>query len=436
MKYYSTKNQKLKVSFREAVLKGLPPDNGLYMPEEIPRLPDTFYKELNHYSFREIALTVARLFIGNEIEESALKKIIEQSVYFPAPVITLSSNRYYQELFHGPSLAFKDFGAGFMAQVMQYFLSQKDQETTILVATSGDTGAAVATGFYNVPNVRVFILYPSGKVSQLQELQLTTWGNNITAIEVNGVFDDCQALVKEAFLDEYLNKHINLSAANSINIARLIPQSFYYFEGYKQLEDQTKPTAFVVPSGNFGNLTAGLFAKKMGLPVSQFIAATNKNDTFPQYLKTGKFSPRASETTISNAMDVGNPSNFSRITDLYCSTWNNITADIKAYSITEEETIKTIQDTYTYYNYTADPHGAVGIAALNKFLTQNPKYRGVVLGTAHPAKFLKEMTGIIDKNNIDIPSNLLFFKNKQKQSIKIEPMFKELKKLLLNMHNF
>ena len=218
-----------------------------------------------------------------------------------------------------------------MAQVMQYFLSQKDQETTILVATSGDTGAAVATGFYNVPNVRVFILYPSGKVSQLQELQLTTWGNNITAIEVNGVFDDCQALVKEAFLDEYLNKHINLSAANSINIARLIPQSFYYFEGYKQLEDQTKPTAFVVPSGNFGNLTAGLFAKKMGLPVSQFIAATNKNDTFPKYLKTGKFSPIASETTISNAMDVGNPSNFSRITDLYCSTLNNITADIKAY---------------------------------------------------------------------------------------------------------
>lgn len=432
MQLYSTNSPDRYVTLREAVFRGLPPDNGLYMPLDIPTLPSSFFRDLPGLSFQEIAFEVAHALIQDAVPVKHLHDIIQKALYFPAPLVELDNQRYYLELFHGPSLAFKDFGARFMAQLMQFFLSYEEKETTILVATSGDTGAAVAAGFYGVPNIQVIILYPSKKVSELQEKQLTTWGGNVQALEVQGTFDDCQRMVKEAFLDKSIQQRINLSSANSINIARLIPQSFYYFEGYKQLPRSEEETVFVVPSGNFGNLTAGLMAQKMGLPVSRFIAATNKNRVVPDYLQAGLFLPRPSVKTLSNAMDVGNPSNFDRILDLYCSTWNIIRDNIRGYAISEDETLTSIKTTFESFNYIPDPHGAVGLSALNKYLSENPSARGVVLGTAHYAKFLNETKGVIPSEKLKLPGALEKVLHKPKTSTLLPPTHLALKEFLLS----
>ncbi len=416
MRLYSTKNTSNFVSLQEAVFKGLPDDNGLFMPESIPQLPDSFLNNLKGYSFQEIGFEICRhLFVG-AIPESDLRSIIENSITFPAPLVKLNEELYILELFHGPSLAFKDFGARFMAQLMSYFNQGNDQELVILVATSGDTGGAVAAGFYKTTGIRVVILYPSGKVSHLQEKQLTTLGENITAIEVDGTFDDCQSLVKQAFLDKDLTQKIRLSSANSINIARLVPQSFYYFEAYKQLPDDGKPVVFCIPSGNFGNLTAGLFAKRMGLPVHQFIAATNANDVVPMYLSSGEYTPRTSVPTLSNAMDVGNPSNFARMLDLYCSTWNNIKNDIKGYAFTDKKTEEAMRRVYQAHGYVLDPHGAVGVLALEAYQSRNTGTKGVVLETAHPSKFLPDVERILN-HKIEVPERLAILSEKEEDSV-------------------
>ncbi len=415
MNLYSTKNKKHVVSLKEAVLKGLPPDNGLYMPERISQLPKEFIDNLSDYTFAEIAFEVSKNLIGEYIPESDLKTIIDKSINFPAPVVSLNDSMHILELFHGPSLAFKDFGARFMAQLMSYFNKGEQKELVILVATSGDTGGAVAAGFYKTPGVKVVILYPSGKVSMLQEKQLTTLGENIEAVEINGTFDDCQAIVKQSFLDKELNSSIRLSSANSINIARLIPQSFYYFEAYKQLKHK-KDVVFCIPSGNFGNLTAGLFAKKMGLPIHHFIAATNANDVVPEYLFSGEYQPRPSVRTISNAMDVGSPSNFARMMDLYGSTWNIIKKDISGYFFYDEETRQGVKEVYDKFNYTIDPHGAVGYLALKEYQKENPNTNGVILETAHPSKFIDDMEDIL-KTDIHIPERLAVLKSKKKNSV-------------------
>ena len=423
MRLYSTKNPSKFVSLKEAVFKGLPEDNGLFMPEFIPQLPTDFLENLKNHSFQSIAFEVSRHLLsggsslGSEIiSDNDLKEIIEKSIDFPAPVVRLDDDTHILELFHGPSLAFKDFGARFMAQLMAYFNKKDDKELVILVATSGDTGGAVAAGFYKALGIKVVILYPSGKVSMLQEKQLTTLGENITALEVQGTFDDCQALVKKAFLDSELTSKISLSSANSINIARLIPQSFYYFEAFKQVDNtKGKPLVFSIPSGNFGNLTAGLFAKKMGLHIHKFIAATNLNASVPKYLKTGDFQPHPSVRTLSNAMDVGNPSNFARMLDIFGSTWNNMAADIKGYSYDDVDTKTAMVEVFQKYNYVLDPHGAVGYLALKEFQKENDVV-GVVLETAHPAKFLDDVEIILNKK-IDIPERLASLADKKKESI-------------------
>jgi threonine synthase len=428
MRLYSTKNTTKFVSLQEAVFKGLPEDNGLYMPESLPHLPEDFIKNLKNHSFQEIGFEICKHLLAGAIPENDLREIIEKSITFPAPVVKLDDETHILELFHGPSLAFKDFGARFMAQLMSYFNRGDDRELVILVATSGDTGGAVAAGFYKTPGIRVVILYPSGKVSNLQEKQLTTLGENISAIEVNGTFDDCQALVKQAFLDEDLTKKIRLSSANSINIARLIPQSFYYFEAFKQLEDDGKPVVFCVPSGNFGNLTAGLFAKKMGLPIHRFIAATNANDVVPEYLETGVYAPRPSVPTLSNAMDVGNPSNFARMLDLYCSTWNNLKEEITGYAFNDEQTKAAVREVFDKYNYVIDPHGAVGYLAFRQ--KENPGVKGVILETAHPSKFLPDVEAILERK-IDVPQRLAVLAEKEKHAVQLGVEFEPFRDWLL-----
>jgi threonine synthase len=415
MKLYSTKSPNKFVSLKEAVFKGLPDDNGLFMPRRIPVLPQSFIKHIKKHSFQSIAFEVARRMMRGAIPENDIKTIVETAIDFPAPVVKLDDSTHILELFHGPSLAFKDFGARFMAQTMSHFNKGDNQELVILVATSGDTGGAVAAGFYKTLGIKVVILYPSGKVSLLQEKQLTTLGENITALEVQGTFDDCQALVKKAFLDKELTNKIRLSSANSINIARLIPQSFYYFEAYKQVDTQGKPLVFAVPSGNFGNLTAGLFARKMGLPIHQFIAATNANDVVPKYLASGNYQPTPSVPTLSNAMDVGNPSNFARMLDLYGSTWNNMAAVVKGYAYNDEATKQAMQEIQTKYNYTLDPHGAVGYLALKEYQKTTDAV-GIILETAHPAKFLDDVESILNKK-IHIPERLESLKDKKKEAI-------------------
>ncbi len=351
------------------------------------------------------------------------------SINFPAPLIQLDERRFVLELFHGPSLAFKDFGARFMAQLMRYFNTEKKDDLIILVATSGDTGGAVASGFYDTPGVKVVILYPSHKVSFLQEQQLTTLGKNITALEIDGTFDDCQAMVKKAFLDKELQSKIRLSSANSINIARLIPQTFYYFEAFKQLPESAYKTVFCVPSGNFGNLTAGLIAQKMGLPIAHFIAATNSNKVVPEYLRTGNYIPAETIPTISNAMDVGTPSNFDRMLDLYSSTWNTIKKNITGGSASEQETINELLSTYKKHTYILDPHGAVAKNVLEVFLEKNNNFRGVVLETAHPSKFIKIVESVI-KDKIEIPKRLEVLRNKKKESIFMTSEYRHLKTFL------
>ncbi len=430
MKLYSTKNKEQFFSLQEAVLKGLPDDNGLFMPEEIPELPKEFIDNLENYSFQEIAFIICKHLFKGVIPENDLKSLVENAINFTAPVVSLDENIHVLELFHGPSLAFKDFGARFMAQLMSYFNRGNDRELVILVATSGDTGGAVAAGFYKTLGIKVVILYPSGKVSDLQEKQLTTLGHNIAALEVEGTFDDCQALVKKAFLDKELNRAVRLTSANSINIARLIPQSFYYFEAYKQIKNKSKPIVFTVPSGNFGNLTAGLFAKKMGLPIAHFVAATNINDVVPEYLESGIYTPRPSSPTISNAMDVGAPSNFARMLDLYCSSKNVMTDEIAGYRFTDEETRQGIKEVFDKYNYIIDPHGAVGYLANKAFLKENPTMQGIILETAHPSKFIGEVEDTL-KTKVDIPERLAILKDKEKEATSIGIEFNPFKSWIM-----
>jgi threonine synthase len=436
MELYSTNNRALSVSLKKAVLKGLPDDNGLFMPKDIPVLPKEFIENLPSYSFAEIAFVITKHLFQGAIPEKDLERIIANAVNFPAPVVSLDGQIHVLELFHGPSLAFKDFGARFMAQLMSYFNQGSAQDLVILVATSGDTGGAVAAGFYQTPGIKVVILYPSGKVSALQEKQLTTLGHNIHAIEVNGTFDDCQDLVKKAFLDTDLQQQIRFTSANSINISRLIPQSFYYFEAYKQLADQGKEVVFCVPSGNFGNLTAGMLAQKMGLPIHHFVAATNVNDVVPQYLREGLYTPRPSTRTISNAMDVGNPSNFARMKDLFLgtderSTWNNLSNEVSGYAYTDEETEKAILELAQKYNYIIDPHGAVGYLALKEYLKTNGKEQlGVVLGTAHYAKFLPDMERVLE-DKLEIPERLKALAQKEKMADQLDVDFTGFKQWLL-----
>ena len=429
MKLYSTNNPSNYVGFKEALFKGLPEDNGLYMPLELTKLPDDFIKNLAEYSFQDISFRVAYHLLQDSIPEKDLAEIIESAISFPAPLVNLDQGINILELFHGPSLAFKDFGARFMAKTMGYFNQQEDKDLVILVATSGDTGGAVAAGFYNTHGIKVVILYPSGKVSPLQEKQLTTLGKNISALEVKGNFDDCQALVKKAFLDNDLRQRIRLSSANSINIARLIPQSFYYFEAYKQLMDKSRPTVFCVPSGNFGNLTAGLIAKRLGLPIHHFIAATNSNRVVPEYLKTGISQPMPSIPTLSNAMDVGDPSNFARMMDLYCSTWNNVTQDITGYSFDDEATKNAIHEVYEKHEYIIDPHGAVGYLALKRYLQENNNTQGIILETAHPSKFLSTVESVLEKK-IEIPARLANLADSIKEATLMNPDYDHFKEWL------
>ncbi len=431
MKLFSTKRSVPEVDLKEAVFKGLPDDNGLYMPESIPTLPKSFFETMDTLSFQEIAFQVSKALIGEDVPDADLKIIIEDVVNFDAPVVQVEENIHVLELFHGPSLAFKDFGARFMSRLMAYFLRKENKRITILVATSGDTGSAVAQGFLNAPGIDVVILYPSGKVSDLQEKQLTTLGNNIVALEVDGVFDDCQRMVKEAFLDKELTGKINLSSANSINISRLIPQSFYYFYAYAQVKKLGKPVVFSVPSGNFGNLCGGLIAKRMGLPVAKFVATTNANDVIPQYLYTGLFEPRPSVQTISNAMDVGNPSNFQRMIELYGNDWTALKNDVVGKAYDDATTAAALKDVYTRTGYVMDPHGAVGYLGLKDYLQDSAMdATGIFLATAHPAKFIEVVNEVIGKE-VEIPERLKEVAKKEKVAIPMTADFQLLKKYLL-----
>lgn len=429
MKLYSTNDTNNVVDLKTAVLKSLASDRGLYMPQFIPKLKESFFNTLDTQSFQEIAFQVSAALMENYISANDLMKVCRDTIQFTAPVKHITNNISTLELFHGPSLAFKDFGARYMASLMSHFNKGADKKLTILVATSGDTGGAVAAGFYKVPNVEVIILYPSGRVSPLQEKQLTALGENIEALEIDGSFDDCQSLVKSAFLDDDLNRVYALSSANSINIARLIPQSFYYFEAFKQLP-KNKPIVFCVPSGNFGNLTAGLIAKKMGLPVHQFIAATNLNNVVPQYLKSGKFLPMESIATISNAMDVGNPSNFQRMLKLYQDDWNALTQDVVGYFCDDQTTRSTMLKTYTNHRYVLDPHGAIGFKAAEEYLTQHPNTHVCFLETAHPSKFLDVVENTIE-SKIEIPQRLARLENEKKVATQLDKNFGNFKSFLL-----
>lgn len=431
--YYSTRQQDRQVSLRDAVMKGIADDGGLFMPHEIVPLESKTIARMHEMTFPEICLTVAKNMIDNAIPEDVLLEIIMRSCTFDAPLFPLTDRVFVLELFHGPTLSFKDFGARFMAQLMGYFAKYLGHELTILVATSGDTGSAIADAFYGVSGIRVVILYPKGKISASQEQQIATYGRNITALEVKGTFDDCQALVKAAFADKELTEKIYLTSANSINIARLIPQSFYYFYAYAQMRPFTPPPIIAVPSGNFGNLTAGLLAMRMGMPVARFVAATNINDTFPKFLETGHFSPMPSKATISNAMDVGNPSNFSRILDLYQYNHQFMVKDIVGKRFTDEQTRAGIQEIYKKYGYIADPHGAVAYLGLTDYMNDNPsKYPGIFLETAHPAKFLQTVQPLID-HTIHTPERLKRCLNLTKQSVEIANHSDDLKEFLLSL---
>lgn len=434
MKFYSTNNKDLRVGFKEAVFNSMPQDKGLYMPVEIPRLDDKFLNNLDQYTLPEIAYHVAQNLLGDDIPADDLKAIIYDAINFYAPVVKLQDGTYVLELFHGPSLAFKDFGARFMSRVMSYFLEEGEKQLDVLVATSGDTGGAVALGFLGVPNTRVTILYPKGKVSQIQELQLTTNGENIRAVEVDGTFDDCQALVKLAFTDKELNEKLRLTSANSINIARLIPQTFYYFNAYAQLLRQgVSKVVFAVPSGNFGNIGAGLLAWKMGLPVEQFIAATNANDTVPAFLKTGLYEPKPSIATLSNAMDVGNPSNWVRIANLFDEEPDALKKLIVGYTYNDEETLQAIDTINKTDNYVACPHTAIAWKALTEYLhiSSTNDTAGVFLSTAHPCKFPDVFTKEIS-DKIEIPEQVKELEKKEHVATSLGTSFEEFKGYLLN----
>ena len=448
MKYYSTNHKAPLASLQQTVEQGLAPDRGLYMPERLNLLPNTFFEHIDEMSFQELSFEVAHALFGEDVNHNDLQRIVYDTLNFETPVVKIRDNIHALELFHGPTLAFKDVGARFMARLLQYFIRKDQTETAsaphrvnVLVATSGDTGSAVANGFLGVDGIHVYVLYPKGKVSHIQESQFTTLGQNITALEVDGVFDDCQALVKSAFMDDELKRHMTLTSANSINVARFLPQAFYYFNAFAQLKREgmlniaanskgqlVSNLVFCVPSGNFGNVTAGLFAAHMGLPVKHFIAANNANSVFYNYLRTGLYKPQASKQTIANAMDVGAPSNFARIIDLYDNQWAKIKNDIGGATYTDDHIRRTMKTCYDTTNYVLDPHGACGYQALCEQL--QPDETGVFLETAHPAKF-KETVDSVDGIDITIPPRLRQFMEGKKQSIPMTRRFDDFKQFLL-----
>ena len=430
MNYISLTKKAPKVSFKEAVIRGLAPDKGLYFPETITPLSKKFIANIANHSNIEIAYEVIKQFVGNEIPELALKEIISETLCFDFPIVDIEKEIKTLELFHGPTMAFKDVGARFMARCLGYFNKNNSNEVTVLVATSGDTGGAVASGFLGVEDVKVVILYPSKKVSVVQEKQLTTLGQNIKALEVSGTFDDCQAMVKNAFLDEELLNRMQLTSANSINIARWLPQMFYFFFAYKQLKSQNKKLVFSVPSGNYGNICAGMLAKKLGLPIHQFIAATNANDIIPQFLETGKYQAKTSVQTISNAMDVGDPSNFIRIQKIYNNVFKSLKKDLLSYSFTDYQTREGMLHLYKKCNYVADPHGAVGYLGAKEYQQKNPNTLCVFLETAHPVKFLDVVEPVIGKT-IEYPDQIKAVIDQKKESVLISD-YDQLKSFLLN----
>lgn len=432
MKYYSTNKSVPAVSLMEAVTKGLAADNGLFMPEYIEAFHPDFFDTIQTLSFQEISFEVAKKFFGDDVPEQTLKDIVYDTLSFDCPLVRVQDSVYSLELFHGPTLAFKDVGGRFMARLLGYFLQGFKKEVNVLVATSGDTGSAVANGFYKVPGIKVYVLYPKGLVSDIQEKQFTTLSENITSLEVNGTFDDCQRLVKSAFLDKELNQAMVLTSANSINVARFLPQAFYYFNAYARLREAgvTGDLVFSVPSGNFGNLTAGLFAKFMGLPVKRFIAANNENDIVSQYLKTGNYEPRASVATIANAMDVGAPSNFARILELYNQSHEEISSDMVGYRYSDEEIRDTMKQVFVEEHYMLDPHGAVGYRALKADLLEGET--GVFLETAHPAKFTETVEAVLGQGTVLLPEKLAAFMKGVKLSVELSTEFADFKQFLLN----
>ena len=433
MQYYSTNGKAPLATLEEAVVRGLAPDKGLYMPQEIRPLPQEFFDNIENMNFQEMSYQVAHNFFGDDVDAESLREIVFDTLAFETPIVKVEDNIYSLELFHGPTLAFKDVGARFMARLLRYFIKREGKEqVNVLVATSGDTGSAVANGFLGVDGIHVYVLYPKGKVSKIQESQFTTLGKNITAIEVDGVFDDCQALVKSAFMDEELQGHMNLTSANSINVARFLPQAFYYFNAYAQAKKLGKADnlTICVPSGNFGNITAGLFAQRMGLPIKHFIAANNANDIFYNYLLSGIYSPKASIQTIANAMDVGDPSNFARILDLYKSSHAEICNHISGATYSDDEIATTMKKCYEQTGYVLDPHGACGYQALKDNLKDGET--GVFLETAHPAKF-KEKVDAILSTDIEIPTRLADFMKGKKQSLEMAADFASFKQFLLSV---
>ncbi len=436
MRYYSTNKKTPFVSLKEAVVKGLAADNGLFMPETIHKFEPSFFENIDQLNFREIAFEVARKFFAEDIEEEKLREIVYDTLQFDCPLVKVTDSIYSLELFHGPTFAFKDVGARFMARLLNYFLSDRKEQVNVLVATSGDTGSAVANGFLGVEGIHGFVLYPKNKVSKIQESQFTTLGINITALEIEGTFDDCQHLVKTAFLDAELNQKLVLTSANSINVARFLPQAFYYFNAYARLKElgvlENKELVFSVPSGNLGNITAGLFAREMGLPVAEFIAANNSNNVVFEYLESGKYQPRPSVETLANAMDVGAPSNFARILDLYNYSHKTISEIIKGRWYSDTEIRKIVKNVYDETGYLCDPHGACGYQALKENLSVNRI--GVFLETAHPAKFTENVEEIIGKGKVPMPEKLAAFMNGEKNSIVLTKDYEIFRNYLINQH--
>jgi len=430
MNYYSLNKKASNASFRDAVIKGLAPDKGLYFPESITPLTNDFFETIETLSNTEIAYETIKQFVLPEIPETILKQIVEETLSFDFPIVKLNENISTLELFHGPTMAFKDVGARFMARCLGYFNENNTEEVTVLVATSGDTGGAVANGFLGVQGVNVVILYPSGKVSDIQEKQLTTLGQNITALEVDGVFDDCQDMVKRAFLDQDLTSKMQLTSANSINVARWLPQMFYFMFAYKQLKNKYKDIVFSIPSGNFGNICAGMMAQQLGLPIKHFVASNNENNVVTEYLKTQQYNPKPSVQTISNAMDVGNPSNFIRIQEIYKNDFNLLQEHLSSFSFSDTETKKAMREIYSAYNYVADPHGAVGYLGAKAYLKNNSDAHCVFLETAHPTKFLDVVEEVI-QTNVDLPEQIQAVMHNKKVTTKIEN-YSDLKNYLLN----
>jgi threonine synthase len=432
MNYYSLNKQAPNVNFREATIKGQAPDKGLYFPEYIPQVAKDLINNIEQYTKEELAYIVMKPYVGDAIDAQSLQRIVNETIGFDFPLVKINDRISSLELFHGPTLAFKDVGARFMSRCLGYFSQQdKSGKVTVLVATSGDTGGAVANGFLGVDGVEVVILYPSGKVSPVQELQLTTCGQNITALEVHGSFDDCQAMVKDAFMDADLNKALQLTSANSINVARWLPQQLYYFFAYQQWKNKQHPPVIAVPSGNFGNICAGLLAHVSGLPVQHFIAACNVNDAVPEYLRSGNYAAKKAVATISNAMDVGSPSNFIRVMELFASDYTTITEKISGYTVSDDTTRQTMQEVYRQTGYTLDPHGAVAYYALNDYLQQHPSEAGFILETAHPVKFPDTVEAATGKP-VAIPASAQALFNREKKSITMNAGFSELKEWLLN----